>query len=56
MQDTENLQDRIRLESAAPDLLKALIELIDDLAVPEDGVQADLMKAGRAAIAKALGA
>jgi len=54
--------DDARLIAAAPDLLKALIELVDDLGTPgefldpnEDGIQADLMKAARAAISKATG-
>jgi hypothetical protein len=45
--------DDTMLIAAAPDLLKALIELVDDLGAPEDGIQADLMKSARAAIAKA---
>jgi hypothetical protein len=45
--------DDTMLIAAAPDLLKALIELVDDLGAPEDGIQADLMKSARVAIAKA---
>lgn len=44
-----------RLMAAAPDLLAALRDLIEDLGEPEDGIQANLMEAGRAAINKATG-
>lgn len=42
-----------RLIASAPDLLEALIALVDDLGAPEDGIQANLMKTARIAIAKA---
>jgi hypothetical protein len=47
--------DDAMLIAAAPDLLKALYELVDDLGTPEDGIQADLMNAAHAAILKATG-